>query len=105
MQMFRQPVESAMQGDRLGICVTQFDAKLLERGIVCAPGSLPTAYGLIINIEKIIYYKQSIKNKSKYHITLGHETVMAKVNLFQSPNPQLDFDCELPYIEEIEENK
>lgn len=45
MQMFRQPVESAIMGDRVGICVTQFDPKLLERGLVCTPGSLPTIEG------------------------------------------------------------
>ncbi len=53
MQMFRQAVECAFQGDRLGICVTQFDPKLLERGIACTPGSLPTSYGLIVNVDKV----------------------------------------------------
>ena len=33
MQMFRKPIDQAKQGDRLGICVTNFDAKLIERGI------------------------------------------------------------------------
>jgi selenocysteine-specific elongation factor len=33
MQMFRKPIDRAIQGDRLGICVTNFDAKLIERGI------------------------------------------------------------------------
>ena len=34
MQMFRKPVERAMQGDRIGLCVTQFDPDKLERGLV-----------------------------------------------------------------------
>ena len=45
MQMYRAPVQRAAQGDRVGICVTQFDSKLLERGLVCSPGHLPTIYG------------------------------------------------------------
>ena len=45
MQMYRAPVHKAAQGDRVGICVTQFDSKLLERGLVCSPGHLPTIYG------------------------------------------------------------
>ena len=32
MQRFKQPSLAAMQGDRVGICVTQFDPALLERG-------------------------------------------------------------------------
>lgn len=45
MQMFRQPVQQASQGDRLGICVTQFDPKQLERGLACTPDSLPLITG------------------------------------------------------------
>lgn len=58
MQMFRQAVECAVQGDRLGLCVTQFDAKLLERGLVCSPGALPTAHALVVSVERIVYFKQ-----------------------------------------------
>ena len=46
MQMFRQPVHQASQGDRVGICVTQFDPKQVERCLVCSPGHLPTLYGM-----------------------------------------------------------
>jgi selenocysteine-specific elongation factor len=28
MQMFRAPVQKASQGDRIGLCVTQFDPKV-----------------------------------------------------------------------------
>lgn len=65
MQMFRKPVVKASQvgliscdillrlfefinslkGDRVGICVTQFDSKLLERGLVCVPGVVLSATG------------------------------------------------------------
>lgn len=40
IQMFRKPVQSIRQGDRAGVCVTQFDAATLERGIVAHPGSV-----------------------------------------------------------------
>ena len=45
MQMFHKPVECASQGDRLGICVTQFDPSQVERCIVSSPGYLQTTYG------------------------------------------------------------
>ncbi|XP_044158140.1 selenocysteine-specific elongation factor [Bufo gargarizans] len=90
MQMFHQPVSSAMQGDRLGICVTQFDPKLLERGLVCTPDSLHTIHAAIISVKKIPYFKGSLHTKAKFHITLGHETVMGKVMFFSVPPPHLN---------------
>ncbi|XP_056380816.1 selenocysteine-specific elongation factor isoform X2 [Hyla sarda] len=90
MQMFHQPVGSAMQGDRLGICVTQFDPKLLERGLVCTPDSLHTIHAAIISVKKISYFKGSLHTKAKFHITVGHETVMGKVMFFSMPPPHLN---------------
>lgn len=74
-----------MQGDRVGVCVTQFDPKLLERGVVCTPGSLRTLYAAIISVRKIGYFKGSLATRAKFHITVGHETVMAKVTFFGLP--------------------
>ncbi|XP_077132681.1 selenocysteine-specific elongation factor [Ranitomeya variabilis] len=90
MQMFHQPVPTAMQGDRLGICVTQFDPKLLERGLVCTPDSLQTIHAAVISVKKIAYFKGSLHTKAKFHITLGHETVMGKVMFFSVAPPHLD---------------
>jgi selenocysteine-specific elongation factor len=33
MQMFRRSVAQCLQGDRVGVCVTQFDADKFERGL------------------------------------------------------------------------
>ncbi|XP_006870550.1 PREDICTED: selenocysteine-specific elongation factor [Chrysochloris asiatica] len=88
MQMFHMPVTSAMQGDRVGICVTQFDPKLLERGLVCAPESLHTIHAALISLEKIPYFRGPLQTKAKFHITVGHETVMGRL-MFFSPTP----DC------------
>lgn len=85
VQMFRKPVSSAKQGDRVGVCVTQFDPKLLERGVVCTPGSLRTLYAAVISVRKIGYFKSSLATRAKFHITVGHETVMAKVTFFGLP--------------------
>ncbi|KAM9859147.1 selenocysteine-specific elongation factor isoform 1-T2 [Aulostomus maculatus] len=85
VQMFRKPVSGAMQGDRVGVCVTQFDPKLLERGVVCTPGSLRTLYAGVISVRKIGYFKGSLATRAKFHITVGHETVMARVTFFGLP--------------------
>lgn len=38
LALCRQPVQACSRGDRLGICVTQLDSTLVERGLACAPG-------------------------------------------------------------------
>uniref|UniRef100_A0A8B9XHZ1 Eukaryotic elongation factor, selenocysteine-tRNA specific n=1 Tax=Bos mutus grunniens TaxID=30521 RepID=A0A8B9XHZ1_BOSMU len=90
MQMFHTPVSSAVQGDRLGICVTQFDPKLLERGLVCAPESLHTVHAALISVEKIPYFRGPLQTKAKFHITVGHETVMGRVMFFGPAPDSLD---------------
>ncbi|GAB1603062.1 selenocysteine-specific elongation factor-like [Argonauta hians] len=111
IQMFHLPVDKVVQGDRAGICVTQFDPKLLERGLVCTPGSLPTLYAGIISVRKIPYYKGTISTNAKFHITMGHETFMAHVTFFgieASPehgSKSLDFSKEYTYQEELLENQ
>lgn len=110
MQMFRKPVEKVVQGDRAGICVTQFDPKLLERGLVCSPGALPTIYAGLVSVSKIRYFKGSIATNAKFHITMGHETVMAHVTFFgyttnsDEAAVQLDLSRDFLYQEELLEN-
>jgi len=55
MQKFKQPSLAAMQGDRVGICVSQFDPALLERGFVCAPSSLTPMQSFIMPANLIKY--------------------------------------------------
>lgn len=88
VQMFRKPVGGAMQGDRVGVCVTQFDPKLLERGLVCTPGSLRTLHAAVVSVCKISYFKGSLVSRAKFHVTLGHDTLMAKVTFFGPPPPE-----------------
>eukprot|EP00288_Rhodomonas_lens_P012513 CAMPEP_0177707294 /NCGR_PEP_ID=MMETSP0484_2-20121128/9674_1 /TAXON_ID=354590 /ORGANISM="Rhodomonas lens, Strain RHODO" /LENGTH=566 /DNA_ID=CAMNT_0019218797 /DNA_START=109 /DNA_END=1809 /DNA_ORIENTATION=- len=85
MQMFKKSVTVASQGDRVGILVTQLDPKLIERGTLATPGSVPTYSGAILVVEKIRFYKASFPTKRKLHITVGHTTVMAMVHFFTLP--------------------
>ncbi|KAK3245444.1 hypothetical protein CYMTET_44986 [Cymbomonas tetramitiformis] len=82
MQMFHKPVETAYKGDRVGICVTQMDAKSLERGLLAEPKSVPTIDGAIAAVEKIRFFKGEINSKAKFHVTIGHATVMTEVIFF-----------------------
>ena len=51
IQMFRVGVECIGVGDRAGVCVTQFEPGLLERGLVCSPGAVPVAFCAIVDLQ------------------------------------------------------
>jgi len=102
MQMFHRPVNMAMQGDRVGICVTQLDAKLLERGLACDPGVVPMINGAIIQVEKIRFFKSNVLTDAKFHVTVGHSTVMGTCTFFtlpegESPSQSGNFDQNRDY--------
>ncbi len=87
--MFKKSVQRVEQGDRAGICVTQFDPNLLERGLVSSPGYLPTAYSIVIPLNKIRFYKGDIATGNKFHVSIGHATVMGTLTLFRETRPEL----------------
>lgn len=82
LQMFKKPVQKAIQGDRLGICVTQLDPSLVERGVACAPGTAVTISCALARVDKIRFFKGQIKNRGNFHLTIGHFTTMATVQFF-----------------------
>ncbi len=43
-------------GDRVGVCVTQLDPGLIERGLACAPGTVPTFTAAVAAVEKIRFF-------------------------------------------------
>jgi selenocysteine-specific translation elongation factor len=83
IQMFKQQVHTVQQGDRAGICVSNLDANLIERNIMTHPaGSVPLWKGAILLVRKIQYYPNKLYNHTKYHISVGHTTVMATVTFW-----------------------
>lgn len=90
MQMFHKPVQRAIKGERAAICVTQLDADSLERGIVCEPGSIPVLNGTVASALRVRYFKGKIASGSKFHISIGHSTVIATATFFcDEKRPQL----------------
>lgn len=105
MQMFRKPVNSGATGDRLGICITNFDSKLLERGLICQKGCVQPAFAVIIRLNRIRYYKRDIKSKAKFHCSVGHETVMGNVLVFSSTESQVfDWTSNYAYEEKMQDD-
>lgn len=102
MQMYRKGIRDAIQGDRVGICLTQFSHNEMERGVLAAPGLLRHVYVAILKVNRIKYFKQTIRTKSKLHMSIGHETVLGKVLFFTSTASELTFDDQLLYKEDLE---
>ncbi|EKX39029.1 hypothetical protein GUITHDRAFT_143832 [Guillardia theta CCMP2712] len=101
IQMFKKPVNKIAQGDRAGILVTQLDAKLIERGVLATPGSVPSFSAIVASVERVRFFKVPVLpesmisvmgckgtagSKRKYHITIGHSTIMATAIFFRQPN-------------------
>lgn len=82
MQMFKKPVDKAQKGDRVGICVAKLDPKELERGLICAPGKISHFNTALAKVNRIRHYKGEVHGNMKYHITLGHQTVLGSCIYF-----------------------
>jgi hypothetical protein len=85
MQMFKRPVQTVQAGERAGICVTKLDPDLLERGLAAAHGTVPTFSAAVAQVEKIRFYPGRVQSKSKVHVIVGHQTVMADLTFFGVP--------------------
>jgi len=105
IQMFKKSVEHIVQGDRAGVCVTQFDPKSLERGLACTPGLVRSAYAILALVDRISYYKLAIESKTKFHVSVGNQTVMAKVTFFgtssSSSKEKFDYEKEYKFQDEL----
>lgn len=103
MQVFREPVTEAVQGDRVGICVTQFDANQFERGIVCSPNHFQLTYAAVVPVSRIAYFRNDIRSGAKFHLTSIHDTVLAKQTFF-SGLESFALEEEFPYEDELPKN-
>jgi selenocysteine-specific elongation factor len=80
----------------VGVCVTQLDPGLMERGLAAAPDTVPTFNCAIASAEKIRFFSGRVSSGSKLHVSVGHDTVMAEVTAFGMPDgkatltPQVD---------------
>ena len=90
IQSFHQSIQDAGKGDRVGLSIGQFDSKLVERGILCTPGSVRIFSTCLVRVKKIQYFKHPVLAKSKYHITCGNETVMGNCTFFSGKIDKFD---------------
>ncbi|KAK7196806.1 selenocysteine-specific elongation factor [Novymonas esmeraldas] len=89
LQVFHKPVEAAHSGDRVGLCVAQFDPASMERGVLCSATSsgrtLVSSTQLIARVHRVRYHPLPCDTHTKFHITIGHATVMGTMRYFSRP--------------------
>ena len=83
IESFKTRVQQISHGDRAGVLIANLDSSLLERGLICHPGSISHTDGLLVTLNKIRYYKNDIESDMKLHISIGHSTVLGKITLFE----------------------
>ena len=76
------PCVYAWQGDRVGVCVAGLNSKLLERAIICTPGSVNLVSKAIALVKRVRYFRGACRSRSIFHITVGHKTVLATATFF-----------------------
>ena len=82
IQMFKQAVKKITQGDRAAICLTNIDPKDIERTILTSVGAVRSITKCIAVVKRIRLFRSICSNKSKFHISIGHNTVMARASFF-----------------------
>mmetsp|Transcript_34561 Transcript_34561/g.83459 ORF Transcript_34561/g.83459 Transcript_34561/m.83459 type:complete len:791 (+) Transcript_34561:247-2619(+) len=82
MQMFKRKTTRIQQGDRAGICVSNLDSALLERGVAASPGAVQLVKGAIALVRKIPQHPGQLLNNAKFHVSVGHSTIMATVTFW-----------------------
>lgn len=93
------------QGDRAGICMTQVDPGIMERGFLAAPDSLPTCQAcLISDVKRITYFKSAVKSKQRFHVSIGQDTVLTRITCLhrvERVNKFGETELEYEYAEEF----
>lgn len=102
MEIFRKPVNSAQQGDRVAMLMVHLEAEEIERALICWPNSVKKIEKFVMDINKIRLYKRPIKNKMKFHIISGHQTVMGELRLFYSHSKKLNLENDYLSINDVE---
>lgn len=95
LQRFRQQLETALPGDRVGMCLTNLPPENLERGLVVRdPSNVERVKHFIMSAQRIKHHKRALASGLKMHISLLHSTVIGTVYFFRGQTEQL-------YLEEM----
>ena len=110
MQIFKKSVKYACQGDRVALCVSNLDPKSIERGVATSVGLCTPVFNVLCLVKQIRFYKNKCRNNTKFHVSIGHQTVLGSVSFFghqelskhQEGNGNVIFDYSHEYIQQDE---
>lgn len=82
IEKFKQNVDGAIQGDRIGICIPRVTPNAERGDIYSCAEDLLSNDRFVFLVDKIRFYKMRIENGSKLHISFGHTHCMGTIFLF-----------------------
>lgn len=106
LQVFKQSVVTAGRGDRVGLCVPQFDASRMERGMVSAflpkaeLSGPPCTVACIADVRRVRFHRLPCDSGTKFHVILGHTTVMGSLRFFSQEMSSTVFSIQTESISE-----
>ena len=105
LQCFHTPVDSAVAGERVAVCVSGLDGEKVERGLLCSPNAVDEVSRVVVWAERVRFYKEDVRNGQSLHISVGHDTLCATCTFFtystqplHSSTPPTSFDPSQPYL-------
>lgn len=103
LQSFHKSVDSVGAGDRAAILVSKLDSSLIERTLLCSPNLCQPCSGFITKVRKIRHFKGKVLSNTKYHISVGNQTVIGRVWFFGNnlKNENINLDTEYEYDDEL----
>ena len=68
IKKFREKCDLATCGDIAAICVTQFDARKVERSLLASPKSVKSYDSIIVKINEVKFFKEGIESNYKFNL-------------------------------------
>ncbi|CAI5443257.1 unnamed protein product [Caenorhabditis angaria] len=89
-------------GERAAILVTNFEAARFSRAIVAVPGYLKPMKECLCDVEPIQFFRSSLSSRTKMHISIGYETVMAECQFLRKSGISNSGEDEFQQLDKME---
>ncbi|CAB3407647.1 unnamed protein product [Caenorhabditis bovis] len=96
LQCWKENVNAIEAGERAAMMVSNFDETKFSRTIVSSPGYLQSIKECLASVNPITFFRSAVKSKTKMHISIGYETIMAECQFLR------DFGDEFEQLSEME---
>lgn len=112
IQSFKRSVPTANAGDRVAILVNDLNPEGIQRTLISAPGLVKSSSRILVELQRIPYYKEKLQSGSKIHVTVLNQTAIATVRFYSddhelldglenSSNALLEFERSMSFLEGI----